>query len=156
MWSRPYLCTASSRGCSPPLHLCSHARSPPLCSAAVCHQGPSAPTAFVRRPDPMLPPQAPPSPRGAHRPHHQQPQPLPRVPVARSPPSSFLHALTDNRPLRPSAGPIPALASTTPPRSTMAPFQLWIFPASPTPHRCSPTLIAIAVVSQAAVSPLSV
>jgi hypothetical protein len=48
----------------------------------------------------MLPPQAPPSPRGAHRPHHRRPQPLPRAPIAHSPPPPFLPELTDNRPPR--------------------------------------------------------
>jgi hypothetical protein len=117
---------------------------------------PSAPAGFICRPDPMLPPQAPPSPRGAHRPHHRCPQPLPRAPVTRSPPSPFLRELTDNWPLQPSPGPVPASAGTNPPRSTSAPFQLRISTASPAPHRRSRMSTAITVASQAPVSPLPV
>jgi hypothetical protein len=47
-------------------------------------EAPSLPATFIRCPDPTLPPQAPPSPRAAHRPHHRRPQPLPHAPVARS------------------------------------------------------------------------
>jgi hypothetical protein len=103
----------------------------------------SAPATFVRRPNPTLPPEALPSPRGARCPHHWCPQPLPRAPVACSPPSLFHRELTNNRPLRPSSGPVPASASTTPPRITSAPFQLRISSTSPAPHRRSPMSAAI-------------
>jgi hypothetical protein len=137
-WSWPYLRATSRRGRPPLLRL---------------H---SVLATFACRPNPTLPPQAPPSPRGGHRPNHRHPQPLPRAPVARSPPLPFLHELTDNRPLQPSPGPVPASTSTTPPRITSAPFQLWISPASLTPHRRSPTSAAITVASQAPMSPLSI
>jgi hypothetical protein len=119
-------------------------------------KAPLVPAAFIRRPTPMLPPQAPAPPRVARRPHHRRPQPLPRAPIARFPPPPFLHEFIDNRPLRPSPGTIPASASTTLPRITSTPFQLPISPASPSPHRCSPTPPAITVASQALVSPLPI
>jgi hypothetical protein len=119
-------------------------------------EAPSVPASFVHRLNPALPPQPPPSPRSAHRPHHRRPQPLPHAPVARSPLPPFLRELIDNWPLQPSPGPVPASASTTPPRIASAPFQLWISPASPTPHRRSPMSAAITVTSQALVSPLPI
>jgi hypothetical protein len=90
----------------------------------------------------MLPPQAPPSPRGARRPHHRH--------------RSSVSSPTIGLPVLPSPGPIPASASTTPPRSTAAPFQFQISPTSPTPHQRSPTPTAIIVVSQPPMSPLPV
>jgi hypothetical protein len=97
-------------------------------------EAPSALFAFVSRLNLTLPPQAPPSPRGARRPHHRRPQPLHRALVARSPPQPFLRELTDNRSLRPSPSPVPASMRTTPPRITSAQFQLRISPASPAPQ----------------------
>jgi hypothetical protein len=116
----------------------------------------SVPAASVRRSDPTLHPRAPPSRSGAHRPHHWCPQLLLRALVARSPPLSFLREITDNRPFRPSPGSVPASASTTPPRSTSAPISTLAPPASPAPHRWSPTLTAITIMSQATVSPLPI
>jgi hypothetical protein len=69
---------------------------------------PLVPAAFVRRRNPMLPPQAPAPPRVARRPHHRCPQPLPRSPITHFPPPPFLHEFIDNRPLRPSPGTVPA------------------------------------------------
>jgi hypothetical protein len=99
----------------------------------------SVPTTSVRRPDPTLRPRAPPSCRGARRPHHRRPQLLLCALVASSPPSPFLRELTDNRTLRPSSGPVSASVSTTPPRSTSAPTPTLASPASSVPHRRSPT-----------------
>jgi hypothetical protein len=64
------------------------------------------PATSVRRPDSTLHPRASPSCHGARRPHHRCPQLLLRAPVASSPPPPFLHELTDDRPLRPSPGPV--------------------------------------------------
>jgi hypothetical protein len=45
-------------------------------------------------------------PHGARQPHHRRPQPLPRAPIAHSPPPPFLHELTDNG----RSGHLPALS----------------------------------------------
>jgi hypothetical protein len=116
----------------------------------------SAPATSVRRPNPMMCPRAPPSRRGAHRPHHQCPQLLLRAPIASSPPPLFLHEFIDNRPLRASPGPISASVSTTRPRVLRHPlqlhFHLLLQPLIGAPLR--PT--AIAITSQAPVSSLPV
>jgi hypothetical protein len=133
-----------------PTHARHHCALPLFATEAL-----SVSATFVHRSDPTLPHQALPSPRGARLPQPRRPQPLPRAPVACSPPLPFLRELTDNRPFRPSPGPIPTSVSTTSPRSTSTLFQLRISLASPTPHRRSPTPTAITVVSQALVTPSS-
>jgi hypothetical protein len=114
------------------------------------------PAASVHHSDPTLHPRAPPSRRGARRPHHRRPQLHFCAPVTSSPPPPFLHELTDNQLHWPCPGPIPATVSTTPPRSTSAPTSTPTPPTSPAPHWCSPTPTAIAVMSQAPLSPLPI
>jgi hypothetical protein len=111
-----------------------------------------APAASVCRPDSTLHPRALPSCRSACRPHHGRPRLLLQATITNSSPPPFLCELTDNRPLQPSPGPVPASTSTTTPRSTSAPTSTLAPSASLAPHQCSPMPTAIAVVSQAPVT----
>jgi hypothetical protein len=90
-WPPPHVVPDLSPHCveqrmvSPTLASLAHARHHCALSPSVT-EALSVPATFIRCPNPTLPPQAPPSPRVAHRPHHERPQRLPHAPIARSPP----------------------------------------------------------------------